>query len=320
MVVIFQLLVPILIVAQTPFIPESPRWYVKKGKFESARSSLARVRDTEQDVENELLMIREAIEFENEAISSTYSALWKDKSVRKRLGLAFIINAGQQITGQGSLNSYSTKIYKKVFKSTSTIALINALNATFGILFTLNATWTVDRFGRRFLFIVGGIGMAICMLIVATVETQTPNLPGGAKSHPVAISIVFLLFLFIFFYKPSWGATVWIWTSEVFSMNVRAQAVGMSTQTQNIANLIVNQFFPTFLTVRPIPNPFTLRNLICLAELRLLCLLHVRWHQCFACGLCLFLHPRDQGCYVGRDGRQIRWCQPRRQGWRSYGH
>jgi hypothetical protein len=47
--------------------------------------------------------------------------------------------------------------------------------------------------------------------------------------------------------KPSWGATTWIWTSEVFSMNVRAQATGMASQTQNIANSIVQQFFPTFL-------------------------------------------------------------------------
>lgn len=47
--------------------------------------------------------------------------------------------------------------------------------------------------------------------------------------------------------KPSWGATVWIWTSEVFSMNVRAQAVGMASQTQNVANAIFQQFFPIFL-------------------------------------------------------------------------
>src|ERR1700712_4652725 len=47
--------------------------------------------------------------------------------------------------------------------------------------------------------------------------------------------------------KPSWGATTWIWTSEVFSMNVRAQATGMASQTQKIANSIVQQFFPTFL-------------------------------------------------------------------------
>ena len=58
---------------------------------------------------------------------------------------------------------------------------------------------------------------------------------------------MFLLFLFIFFYKPSWGAVTWIWSSEIFSLNVRAQGVGMAGQTQNIANAIVQQFFPLFL-------------------------------------------------------------------------
>lgn len=273
-VIIFQLLMPILILAQVFFIPESPRWSVKHEKIDQARHSLRQIRATEQEVEDEVLMIREAVEFEKEAISFSYTALWKDRSVRKRLMLAFVLNAGQQITGQGSLNTYSTIVYKKVFQSDSTIALINALNATCGILFTLNAAWTADRFGRKvwsppslqddcsanlkhdsiltilqFLFIVGAIGMGVCMIIVASVETQTPNLPDGSKSHSVAISIVFLLFLFIFFYKPTWGATVWIWTSEVFSMNVRAQAVGMASQTQNIAQAIVGQFFPIFLKV-----------------------------------------------------------------------
>lgn len=247
-VVIFQLLAPLFIIGMMAFCPESPRWYMQHGRREDdARRSLRRVRRTEEEVELELLQIREAIEFEAEAISSSYSALWKDKSIRKRLMIALVINAGQQITGQGSLNTYSTIVYKKVFTNPDTIALINALNATCGILFTLNATWTADRFGRRFLFITGAIGMAACMLAVAAVGTETPNLPGGAKSHPVAIAIVFLLFLFIFFYKPSWGATTWIWTAEIFSMNVRAQAVGMASQTQNVANAIVQQFFPTFL-------------------------------------------------------------------------
>lgn len=235
MVVIFQMLVPIIILTLLPFIPESPRWYIQHGgRVEDARAALRRVRATEQDVEDEILVIREALEFEKEAISSSYSALWKDRSVRKRLILAFILNIGQQLTGQGTLNTYSTAIYKKVFPDASTIALINALNATFGILFTLNAVWTVDRFGRKFLLIVGAIGMSLCMLIVSLVGTLTPNTGahGDSKSHPVAISIVFLLFLFILFYKPSWGATVWIWTAEVFSMNVRAQAVGMSSQMQ----------------------------------------------------------------------------------------
>jgi MFS family permease len=200
MVVIFQILMPLVILSQVFFIPESPRWYVQHGKIEQARLALAKVRDTDQEVEDELLQIREALEFEKEAISSGYSALWKDKSIRKRMYLAMIINAGQQITGQGTLNSYSTIVYKKVFKDPAQIALINALNATWGIIATMNATWTVDRFGRKFLFIVGGIGMSLCMLVVATVETQTPS-PDGAKTLPVGISIVFLLFLFAFFCK-----------------------------------------------------------------------------------------------------------------------
>ncbi|OJJ49802.1 hypothetical protein ASPZODRAFT_139161 [Penicilliopsis zonata CBS 506.65] len=247
MVVLFQLLVPILILVLLPTIPGSPRWYIQNGNhIEKARNALLKIRDTEEQVEEELLKIREALEYEKEAISSGYSALWKDKSLRKRLLLALVINAGQQVTGQGTLNTYSTKVYEKVFSSESQISLINALNATFGIIFTVNAIWFIDRFGRKFLLVAGAIGQGLCMIIISAVETETPS-PDGKKTEAVGISLVFLFYVFILFYKPSWGATVWIWTSEVFSMNVRGQAVGMASQTQNVANLIVQQFFPTFL-------------------------------------------------------------------------
>lgn len=228
LVVIFQMMVPILIMCLLPFIPETPRWYIQRGgQVEHARASLLKVRDSPQEVEDELLTIREAIEFEKEIIGHSYAALWKDASVRKRLWIAFVINGGQQLTGQGSLNTYSSTIYKGIYTDSSTINLINAINGTCGILFTLNAVWTVDRFGRKFLFIVGAIGMAMCMLIFATVGIATPNkyyLVKGVstitKDQPIGIGLTFLLFLFIFFYKPTWGATTWIWTAEVFSMNV----------------------------------------------------------------------------------------------------
>ena len=245
MVVIFQILVPIIIIILLPLQPESPRWHLKKnGNIDAARAALRKIRDTEEEVEEELTAIREALEYEKEAISSSYTALFKDPSVRKRLYLAFVINVGQQLSGQGTLNSYSTSIYKKVWKDAEKINLINALNATFGILFTLNAVWTADRFGRRWLFIVGAIGMGCCMLAVSIVGLATPT-HDGAKTEPVGIAIVFLLFLFIFFYKPSWGAATWIWTSEIFSMNIRAQAVGMCSQMQNVGNTVSNSSIPS---------------------------------------------------------------------------
>ncbi|KAI1330827.1 general substrate transporter [Xylariaceae sp. FL0255] len=251
-VVIFQILVPFIIIVLLPFQPESPRWWIQRhNNIDKARAALSRIRDTEQEVEDEVLAIREAIEYEKEAISSSYTALFKDPSIRKRLGLCIALNVGQQLTGQGTLNSYSSTIYKGVFTSSNTINLINALNATFAILFTLNGLWTTDRLGRRWLFIVGAIGMAVCMLAVPIVGQKTPNIVGAdgttTKTESVGIAIVFLLFLFIFFYKPSWGATTWIYTTEIFSINVRAQAVGMCSQSQNVANAIFQQFFPTFL-------------------------------------------------------------------------
>jgi hypothetical protein len=85
------------------------------------------------------------------------------------------------------------------------------------------------------------------VLIIPIVGTATPNMANGAKERPVGIAMTFLFFLFAFFYKPSWGATTWIWTTEIFSVNVRAQAVGMCSQMQNVANTIFQQFFPTFL-------------------------------------------------------------------------
>ncbi|KAH6695341.1 quinate permease [Plectosphaerella plurivora] len=249
MVVIFQALVPAIVCSAIFFIPESPRWYIQKNdNVEGARASLRRIRATEEEVEEELTSIRGAIEYEKEAIGGvTYTALFKDPSVRKRMYLAFVLNVGQQLTGQGTLNSYSTSIYKKVWPNPDTINLINALNATFGILFTLNAMWTSDRYGRRWLLLVGAAGMATCMLIVPTLGITTPTKADGTKSESVSIGIVFMFFLFAFFYKPSWGATVWMWTSEVFSMNIRAQAVGMCSQMQNVANTVFQQFFPTFL-------------------------------------------------------------------------
>ncbi|CAK7227506.1 hypothetical protein SBRCBS47491_006592 [Sporothrix bragantina] len=246
MVVLLQILIPILIMFQVPFCVESPRWLVQRGHIEKAEKVLRKIRDTEEEVQAEILCIREAILFEKEVMANSYMALWKDVSVRKRLIIIGLVNVGQQVTGQSTLAQYSSTIYKKVWSSTSTINLINAINATFAILFTLNATWMADRFGRKFLLVVGGLGMGVTMLIVPVIGLTTPDTPAGGKTEPVGIAIVAMLFIFILFYKPSWGAAVWILNGEVFPMNVRTQATGMCTQMQNVAGCIFNQFFPTF--------------------------------------------------------------------------
>ena len=116
-----QLVCPALIIGFMLFAPESPRWLVSHGHVDRARKVLQDTRPAE-DVEEALLSMQEAVAYEAQTMGGvSYKYFFTDPSTRWRFFLAVVINFGQQVTGQGSLNNYSTIIYKKVFTSNSTV-------------------------------------------------------------------------------------------------------------------------------------------------------------------------------------------------------
>ncbi|KAI8141344.1 sugar transporter [Fennellomyces sp. T-0311] len=251
-VTMLQAAIPFFCCVLIWFCPESPRWLIQKGKIDKARRALLRVREP-HEVEPEIEEIQAAIRWEVENTSNSVKDLWIDRSIRKRVFLGLIINFGQQVTGQSMMNNYSTRVYQSVFTDPSTILLINALNYTFGILFTLTCTFFSDRIGRVKLLVGAGIGQGLMLLIAATVYIATPDMIADdgvthTKALGVGVALVLVMFLFTFFYKPAWGATVWIYTAEIFPMSVRATAVSVCTNTQNVSNLIMAQAFPPMFT------------------------------------------------------------------------
>ncbi|RKL09228.1 hypothetical protein BFJ68_g9173 [Fusarium oxysporum] len=210
-VMLLQVFFPVIIISGLFFCPETPRWYVQHDRFEEAYDTLLEIRDDPDLIAQEMQDIRQAIAFEKKQTNSTWTR------------------------------------YKLLWTDKS---VRRRIPGTFNILFTLNATWMTDFLGRRPILLIGVAGMAVCMFAAAAVVTGTPTLEDGSKSSSVGIATVFLMFLFALFFKPSWGATVWIWTSEIFSMNIRAQAVAMTTQCQSIASIILQQIFPIFLSAK----------------------------------------------------------------------
>ncbi|KAJ3378769.1 hypothetical protein HDU84_007313, partial [Entophlyctis sp. JEL0112] len=211
------------------------------GRNDEARKILHLIR-ADEDVEAEIAEMIEVIERDratNPGTFAAYKIIFTKWNIAKRLLMVMLINFGQQATGQNSLNNYSSQIYKKIFDQNA-VSIINVCNAVFGILFTLNSTIFVDRIGRIKLFIIGAIGMALCSALAAIVYDTASD----PKAYSLGVGLAVILFLFIFFYKPTWGATTWIYTGEVFPIVVRAQAVGIASQTQNIASLILGQLFP----------------------------------------------------------------------------
>jgi hypothetical protein len=161
--------------------------------------------------------------------------------------VAIGINAGQQMCGNAMLASYSTLIYQRTFADADLIFLINGIYGTLSILFTMSCTFLVERLGRRILFLAGAAGQGLSLLIISIVGATTPENADKTRPYSVGVAVASLFHVFAVFYKPTWGATVWVYTSEIFSTDVRAHAVAMSAQTQQIVNLILNQFFPLFL-------------------------------------------------------------------------
>ncbi|EWY85677.1 hypothetical protein FOXG_11758 [Fusarium oxysporum f. sp. lycopersici 4287] len=246
-----QIPIPVFIIVSIFFCPESPRWLVENDRVEDARSALTRVRNDQ--IDEEVADIVTAVAYEKSTTKhwdkwwAPYWTLVREPSLLRRTLVVIFINVGQQISGSSSLNAYTTLIYKSVFKSTETIALINALSGTCSIIFTLSCTLLVDRVGRRCILMVGAAGMCISLLVVAILGMKVPESADGTRPYGMGVAVAAMFFLFIFFYKPSWGATVWVYTSEIFSTDVRAHGVAIGAQSQSVASTILNQFFPTFL-------------------------------------------------------------------------
>ncbi len=102
------------------------------------------------------------------------------------------------------------------------------------IIFTLVAIFTVDKFGRKPLLIIGSTGMAIGMFAI------------GALAYFQIIGISTLIFIVIYTaaFMMSWGPICWVLISEIFPNTIRGKAVAIAVAAQWIANFIVSSTFP----------------------------------------------------------------------------
>lgn len=78
------------------------------------------------------------------------------------------------------------------------------MNGTEYWLASLIAIFTVEKFGRRSLMLFGAIGQAVCMCVLAGV-----NSPWNSQNKPEAVIAVVCLFLFNSFFAVGWLGMTW---------------------------------------------------------------------------------------------------------------
>jgi sugar porter (SP) family MFS transporter len=241
----FQIVFCILIVSFALFLPESPRYLCATDQLAEALTVLAALRgDTRQapHVVEEMNEIKYAIAIENQEIGS-WSDVFKDGGISgsTRVLIAFGANFFQQLSGVNVISSLGPYVFQNSvgFNRRESLIVSGGLQA-FYFLSSLIPWYTVDRVGRRKLFMIGSAGMFMCMLLSAIF------IGIGGKGLGYGATVV--LYLFQTFFTLGWQSNMWIYPSELLPLKLRLRGGALSVVSQWLFTFVVVEITPPMIT------------------------------------------------------------------------
>ncbi|KAK4701536.1 hypothetical protein P7C70_g4694, partial [Phenoliferia sp. Uapishka_3] len=208
-------------------LPESPRYLIMKGRDDQAMRALSRILSAPEDspeVNQEFAEIAANLHHERAIGATSYLDCFRNGPGRNglRMWTGIGIQALQQLSGINFIFYYGTQFFKN--SGIDNPFLISIATNVVNVGMTLPGIWAVDKFGRRFLLLLGAFGMGSAQLIVAIVgdTVSSTNLAG----QKVLIAFVCI---FIGFFAATWGPLAWVVTGEIYPTSTRAKAMSMST-------------------------------------------------------------------------------------------
>lgn len=158
------------------FLPKSPRFQLMKGNHDGAYESLANLRKgaTEDAIKEEYSDMASIVDEEAKAGVASYKEIWSSNFMFRFMMVGVIIQLGQQFTGMNALMYFGPTI----FKSAGVEPIVfQVIQASVNFASTFPAIYLVDRMGRKFLFLVGAIGMTVCFAIIGSMGVGSLEFP-----------------------------------------------------------------------------------------------------------------------------------------------
>jgi len=235
-------------------LPESPRYYVKKGNLEKATHVLTRLRgepEGSEYIQQELAEIVANHEYELSVIpQSGYFGSWFNcfkgglrvpSSNLRRTILGTSLQMMQQWTGINFIFYFGTTFFQEL-GTISNPFLISLVTTLVNVCSTPISFYIIERFGRRPILIWGAVGMVVCEFIVGIVGVTA----GRTSQHnhsAVSAQIAFICF-YIFFFATTWGPAAWVVIGEIFPLPIRSRGVALSTASNWLWNCIIAVITP----------------------------------------------------------------------------
>lgn len=237
------------------FCPESPRWYIKKHRYQDAFNSLRRLRNTPLQAARDLYYIHAQVRLEEIMLGdgdiqkmdgkqhftskgrylARFIQLFTIARVRRATLAAFVVMIAQQMCGINIMAFYSSTLFTQANASVRVSLFASWGFGLINFVFAWPAVRTIDTFGRRALLLFTFPHMAWTLLAAGACF----YIPQHSGAHVPVIAL--FIYLFAAFYSPGEGPVPFTYSAEAFPLFHRE--VGMSLA------VAVNLFWAGVLTL-----------------------------------------------------------------------
>jgi SP family sugar:H+ symporter-like MFS transporter len=227
-------------------IPESPRYLMLRRREPEARAVLARLFGAEvagaKAAEIDASLARDhhrprLSDLVDPATHRLRPLVWTG------IGLAVF----QQLVGINVVFYYGAALWQAVGFTEDQALKTNILSGALSIAGCLLAIALIDRIGRKPLLMIGSVGMAVALAVVAYAFSTAVTDGAGAVSLPGENGIIALVAAnaYVVLFNLSWGPVMWVMLGEMFPNQLRGSGLAVAGFAQWIANAAVSVTFPS---------------------------------------------------------------------------
>ena len=213
------------------FAPETPRFLLLTGRRDEAQRILKRIGEPESDAPSPGSAVSAP------ARRRSWATLFRP-DVRRAVFVGFGLAILVHFSGINTVIDYAPAIFQSAGWRLDTALLSTFVVGLTNFLFTIVSFWTIDRYGRRPLYIAGSLGMA------ASLVALTVSVIFGRFHGPLVLVLV-LAYLICF--CSCIGPVFWTLLPEILPTEIRGTAMVVPVLTQWVANALVVLLFPAAL-------------------------------------------------------------------------
>jgi len=231
-------------------VPESVRWLVKNGDEKSAQYVLKKIGGSKY-AEDAIQEVKTTVQKEDLG-QVNFSQLFNAR-ILKFIALGIFLAFLQQWSGLNVIIYYAADIFQAAGYNLQQMMLNIVVIGSVMVLSVFITLFTVDRFGRKKLLLIGTSAMA--MIYVGIGYCFYIEYDGFV--------IVLLVLANVLFYSFTLAPLLWVVLSEIFPTRIRGAAMSIAALAHWVGNFTLTYSFPTIKENLGWANNFWLYGAIC---------------------------------------------------------